>query len=147
MNYPHGQEYQGGLNPYHGQNPQQYGAIPQPTPGGGFPQNMPPPPEQPYGYPGVPGYGYAQPHRETNNYALMSLIFSVAGVLCGVSAIAGVVMGHIARRQIKREPGRYDGAGMALAGLIVGWIITGLLILYLLFIVTMLILGATGSLR
>jgi hypothetical protein len=96
------------------------------------------------GIPACPGTATRSP---TGKPTTTSLIFSVAGVLCGVSAIAGVVMGHIARRQIKREPGRYDGAGMALAGLIVGWIITGLLILYLLFIVTMLILGATGSLR
>jgi hypothetical protein len=66
--------------------------------------------------------------------AVASLITSIAGVLTlfcyGVGIIAGIVgaiLGHVARRRI-RESGQ-DGAGLALSGIIIGWIATGLGIL------------------
>ena len=92
-----------------------------------------------YGYPpygqyayGTP-YGYAPP-KSTNGMAVASLVTSIAGVLTlfcyGVGIIAGIVgaiLGHVARRRI-RESGQ-DGAGLALSGIIIGWIATGLGIL------------------
>jgi hypothetical protein len=46
---------------------------------------------------------------------------------CGYAAIIGAIMGHVARRQI-RERGE-EGDGMALTGVIVGWIVFSLAIL------------------
>lgn len=69
-----------------------------------------------------PGY-YAGPPagRRTNQLAIAALICGIAQVAFGfLTGIAAIVLGHIARRQI-RETGE-DGAGMALAGLILGYV-------------------------
>lgn len=84
-----------------------------------------PPPGPPgYGYPG-PGYAYPAP-APTNGMAIASLVCSLSGLAVCVSAPVGAVLGHVARRQI-RQRGE-QGDGMALAGIIVGWVITGLLV-------------------
>jgi hypothetical protein len=66
--------------------------------------------------------------------AIAALVVSCVGVLglCpyglgGWIGAIGAILGHVARRQI-RERGD-AGAGMALAGIIVGWIATGLFVL------------------
>jgi hypothetical protein len=80
---------------------------------------------QPYGQPppyGQPGYGqpYAQqPYMgaaPTNTMAILSLVFAF------VFAPAAIVMGHVARKQI-RQTGE-SGSGLATAGLWLGYIIT-----------------------
>ncbi|MEU4570524.1 DUF4190 domain-containing protein [Micromonospora sp. NPDC023956] len=81
----------------------------------------------PAGYPpagGYPAYPYP-PIRQTNSLALVSLILSVMGVASCVTAPIGAILGHVARRQI-RERGE-DGDGLAKAGIIVGWVLTGLI--------------------
>jgi len=59
--------------------------------------------------------------------AIISLILSLVGIVTLITAPIGAILGHMARRQI-RETGE-EGDGMALAGIIVGWIITGLIVL------------------
>jgi hypothetical protein len=71
-------------------------------------------PYQPY-----PG-GY--PAQRTNALAVASLACSLGGLLTCVSAPVGVVLGHLAKRQI-RETGE-QGDGLATAGLWVGYILT-----------------------
>ena len=56
--------------------------------------------------------------------AIVSLILALAGLVTFISAPVGAVLGHMARKQI-RQTGE-QGDGMALAGIIVGWSITGL---------------------
>lgn len=74
---------------------------------------------QPYGPPPVAS-GYQQvPARPTNSLALVSLILSIVGWFTIVTAIGGIICGHIARRQIRRTG--EGGAGMALWGLIIGY--------------------------
>lgn len=61
--------------------------------------------------------------RRTNGLAVASLVVSVVGLVacCGsVSGIVGAILGHVARRRIRRTG--EAGAGMALAGILVGWI-------------------------
>lgn len=53
--------------------------------------------------------------RGTNGLALTSLILSILG-----ASLIAVIMGHIARSQIRRTG--ENGAGMALAGLIIGYV-------------------------
>ncbi|WP_433298341.1 DUF4190 domain-containing protein [Actinoplanes sp. CA-030573] len=99
-----------------------------------YPYQPPPPDDQPPGayyhqqpiYP----YGFAAP-RQTDGLAIASLVVSCAAVLglCayGIGGLLGVVgagLGHAARRRIARNGS--DGAGMALAGIIVGWIAAGI---------------------
>jgi hypothetical protein len=78
-----------------------------------------------YGWPQYSPYG-AQP-RTTNGLAIASLVCSLAGFITCVSAPAGVVLGHIARRQI-RQTGE-QGDGLALAGLWIGYVVSVLALL------------------
>ena len=59
----------------------------------------------------------------TNRLAVASLVVSCAGLLWGIvlaiAPIVGVVLGLVARSQIKRDP-MSSGGGIALAGVIVG---------------------------
>lgn len=73
--------------------------------------------KQPYGQPGQPGYGqpYA-PVAPTNTMAILSLVFAF------VFPIAGIVMGHIAKKQIRRTG--EQGDGLATAGLWLSYIFT-----------------------
>jgi hypothetical protein len=79
------------------------------------------------------------PQRKSEPLAIISLIASVLG-LCGfccgfflMSAIAGIVCGHIALSRIKANP-ELEGHGLAMAGLVIGYIaVAGWLIWILLF--------------
>ena len=105
-----------------------------PPPGYGTPYGSGPPP----GYGGPPGYGYGPgyyppgfggypPPRKTNGLAIWSLILGLLGVVtCQLVGIPGLILGIIARRQI-RERGE-DGAGLALGGIIASAIACVLLV-------------------
>ncbi|SDP63721.1 protein of unknown function [Actinopolyspora xinjiangensis] len=115
----------------------------------GFPRNMPPPPQQgmpQQGMPqqGAPMYGYMVPYRPTHPLAITSLILSLAGMFCVLPAIGGVITGHMARNRL-REDQRYEGWGITLAGLILGWIITGALVAYVMALISMIALIPAGS--
>ncbi|MFB9314756.1 DUF4190 domain-containing protein [Nocardioides plantarum] len=100
-----------GPNPYHqSHQPYQPSQAPQPSP---------------YGAPPSP-YGYAPP-RGTNGLAIASLVSSLVWV-CGVGSIAAVICGHVARSQVKRTG--EQGAGLALAGLIIGYLGIAVVVLY-----------------
>jgi hypothetical protein len=87
-----------------------------------------PPPMAPYGYMPV-----AQPQR-TNSLAVGSLICGIGQIFVWTPAsIAAVIMGHIARRQIKQNG--ETGDGMAVAGLVLGWIGIALSLLFLFIII------------
>ena len=64
-------------------------------------------------------------YPRTSSLAVISLIFGVLAyvVLPGIGALVAVICGHSARAEIRRSPpGSIEGDGMALAGLILGWI-------------------------
>lgn len=63
-------------------------------------------------------------NRPTNPLAIVSLVTAVLGL-----GIVGIICGHIARSQIRRTGDAGDG--LALAGLIVGYVITVLEVLVL----------------
>jgi hypothetical protein len=91
-------------------------------------------------------YGWAPAPPPQNVLAWVSFGLAFAGLMLGpLSSIAGIVCGHIARRQI-RERGE-QGAGAALTGLIAGYAITALwvlgIVLYVLFIVAMIAFSTT----
>lgn len=61
----------------------------------------------------------------TSTPAILSLVFGVLAwvALPFVAAIVAIVTGHIARSDIRHAPaGSVDGDGMAIAGLILGYI-------------------------
>ena len=91
-----------------------------------------------YGY----GGGYTAPAR-TNVLAIISLVASLVGfvlILPVVGSIAGVIMGHISLKQIKDRGER--GRGMALAGVIIGYIT---LLFVILFVIGISILIANSA--
>jgi hypothetical protein len=98
----------------------------------------PPPPASPSGYGapnaapayGQPAPGYGQPSgAKTNVLAIVSLIASISGfvILPFVGPIVGVICGHISLGQIKKTG--EQGRGMALAGVILGYVGIALAIL------------------
>jgi hypothetical protein len=91
-----------------------------------------------YGSPApYPGQG------ATNGSAIASLVCGLIGMLAFFpAAIAAVVCGHVARRQIARTGER--GAGMALAGLILGYLGVAITVLIVVFFI--MLVSAAGSL-
>jgi len=59
------------------------------------------------------------PVPATNGLAVASLVCGLAEFVVPVAAIPAIVLGHTARRQIQRTG--QQGAGLALAGLLLGW--------------------------
>jgi competence protein ComGC len=77
------------------------------------------------------------PQPKTSGLAIWSLILSILGLVLLLVcigpffAIPGVICGHIAYSRIKRSSGTLAGEGMALAGLITGYIGIGLSVFFL----------------
>ena len=110
-----------------------------PPPGVPGPYGQPGHPQPQYGPPGYPPPGYSQPGypppgygapgfppvyaRPTNTMAILALVMAF------VFAPAGLILGIVARKQI-RETGE-DGDGLALAGIIVGGIVTAIFVLFI----------------
>ena len=72
------------------------------------------------------------PAAKTNGLAIASLASGLALFVVGpLAAIPAIVFGHVARHQIKRTG--EQGAGLALAGLILGWamVILGIVVIVL----------------
>jgi hypothetical protein len=115
---------------------QPYGA-PQYPPTSGSPYA-----QQPYGQPSPYGPApYAQPYNpalQTNTLAILALVFAF------IFSPAAIVLGHVARKQI-RQTGE-GGDGLATAGLWLGYIFTGLYVVACgLWVVVFAIVGASGA--
>jgi hypothetical protein len=106
---------------------------------------VPPQPGSPQ--PGaLPSYGGYPPHyvvrRPMNNMALAALIVGLVSLFsCPLIGAVAVYLGNRARAEI-RSSGE-EGDGLALAGLIVGWVAVGLSVLMVLFFVVYLGIIAT----
>jgi peptidyl-prolyl cis-trans isomerase B (cyclophilin B) len=76
---------------------------------------------------------------KTNTMAILALVFAF------VFAPVGAILGHVALGQIKKTG--EDGRGLALAGVIIGWIGTAVAILAILFsvLIPLLFLGGLAS--
>jgi hypothetical protein len=102
------------------------GYLDQGSPGAGYP------------YPSYPSAGstpqgpaWSVPPR-TNGLATASLICACAGIipfLFGIPSVLGIIFGFVARSQIRNARGAQGGAGLALAGIIVGFGIIGLFVI------------------
>ena len=136
--------------------------LPPPVYGAGYPPPAPgyPPPAAP-GYPPTPGYlppaGYPAPGYQpyaggypygtdpydpyrpmkplgTNGKAIAALATSLAGLaFCGLPSVVGLILGIVAMRETKRTG--QDGYGLALAGTIIGALVTVGFVLYILFFI------------
>ncbi len=96
-----------------------------------------PPGYPPAGYATPPQPTYVQPVR-TNGFAIASLVLGIVW-LYGIGAILALVFGYRAKREIDQSGGREGGRGLAIAGIVLGWVgVAGL-------IVALLALGAVFS--
>ncbi|MGW0159017.1 DUF4190 domain-containing protein [Mycobacterium sp. NPDC003323] len=105
---------------------------------------LPPPVHHPP-YPGYPAYpGYPPPRPVgTNGMAIGALVSALAGlVFCGLPSVAGLILGVIAMRQTKRSG--QDGYGLALAGTIIGGVVTAFMVLGLLLWIGVFATGLTA---
>lgn len=92
--------------------------------------DAPPPPLPPVGFPRAAAATVAaapRPDATSSGLALTSLICGIAGLLLFLPAIVAIVTGHIARSQIEKSAGALKGAGQAMAGLIMGYIVIGMI--------------------
>jgi len=113
-----GQPY--GQQPYQPQNPQP-------------PYAQQPYAQQPYGV--QPQYSagytpqYGAPTAPNNSMAVVAMVAGICGftVVPFIGSIVAVITGHMARKQI-RQTGE-GGDGMAVAGLVMGWIVIVLTVL------------------
>ena len=88
------------------------------------------------------------PMIRTSGKAVVSLIFGILGflILPIVGAIVALITGYSARNDIKSSNGLLKGDGMALAGIIIGWVNVGLVVVPVCIIVILALLGpAIGS--
>jgi hypothetical protein len=114
------------------QPPRQPWESPAPPPQAPPPQY--PPAQQPY----PPQYPpqYVQPAR-TNGFAVAALVLGIIWIYW-IGSILALVFGYVAKGQIDSSNGTQSGRGMAIAGIVLGWVGVGILLL-------MLVLVAAGS--
>ena len=93
------------------------------------PMVAPPPPPPPSSGWATPSgaHGYATPTR-TNGLAIASMVLGILW-LYWIGSILALVFGYVAKSQIKRSNGAQTGRGMAIAGIVLGWVGVGLLAL------------------
>jgi Domain of unknown function (DUF4190) len=74
----------------------------------------------------------------TSGKAIAALLLGVAGItVFPLVGIAAIVVGNDARAEIERDP-NLGGAGLATAGIILGWISLALLVLGILVVILLL---------
>jgi len=73
--------------------------------------------------------------QKTNGLAIASMVLGIVWIY-GIGAVLALIFGYQAKAQIDRSGGREAGRGMAIAGIVLGWIgIAGILLMILLFAV------------
>lgn len=74
---------------------------------------------------------------QDQTFAVVSLICGVTSFVCfgPLSSIPAVIFGVMARNRVKQDPARFGGAGLAMAGLILGSINLALVALYVVIVV------------
>lgn len=62
--------------------------------------------------------------RQNSTLAVVSLIFGLLGwtFLPLIGSLVAIVTGHMARSEIRAQPDRYEGDGLALVGLVLGYV-------------------------
>jgi hypothetical protein len=84
--------------------------------------------------------------RRTEPFAVVALVCAIAAVwTCFVGSILGIVFGHIARARIERSGDQ--GGGMALAGVIVGYVGLGVGVLAVAAVIALAVASSGGDAR
>jgi hypothetical protein len=97
---------------------------------------------QPVAYPSAPpqyGGGYPQQpvyvvQNSTNGMAIASLVLGILW-LWWLGSILALIFGYVGKSQIERSGGQQSGRGMAIAGIVLGWIGVAILVLFIVLVV------------
>jgi hypothetical protein len=116
-------------------------------------QPMPPPPPNRVGIGyQTPAYPYISLPTKTNGLAIWALILGLIPVVPIAGSVLAIVFGNMGKGQIDRSGGRETGRGLAVAGIILGWLcIVGYTIIIALLVVAAVhstsppITGGTGN--
>jgi hypothetical protein len=108
------------------------------------PPSPPPPPRPPARHYAPAAAGAGVP---TSGLAIASLVLGIGGVtiLPLLGSIVAIVLGYMARNDIRRRPGEVTGEGLALAGIVLGWISVGLAVLGLILFGGFTVCGICGA--
>jgi len=93
--------------------------------------------------PGPPGYPAPPFVPRQNGLAVACLVLGIISLACSqcITAIPGVILGHVALRQIRDSRGADTGRGMAISGLVCGYISIGVTLLVIVGYVLLIVLG------
>lgn len=87
--------------------------------------------------PVIPVAGAPRAAQKTNGFAIASLVLGILGFLFfGTGAVLALVFGYMGKRQIDASGGAQQGRGLAIAGIVLGWVWLGLVLLAILLIAT-----------
>lgn len=100
----------------------------QPAPSPDVLPAVPAPPPPP-----APPRPASPPAVQTSGMAIASLVMGIAGwtLLPLLGSILAIVFGYAARNEIRQRPGELSGDGLALTGLVLGWLMVGISVLAL----------------
>lgn len=71
--------------------------------------------------------------QKTNGFAVAALVLGIVWIYW-IGSVLALVFGYIAKSQIEQSGGRETGMGLAIAGIVLGWIGVGILLLVLLLV-------------
>lgn len=104
---------------------------------------IPPMPAPAYpGYPPYPAYPITAPR--TNGMAVASMVLGILW-LYWIGSVLALIFGYIAKRQIDRSGSAQVGRGMAIAGIVLGWV--GVAAFVALIVLGVALLGNETSIR
>lgn len=83
----------------------------------------------------------------TSGMAIASLVLGISGltIVPFIASVAAIIIGTMARNEIRQRPDEIGGDGLALAGIIMGWIAVGVTVLGLLLGGGFMLCGICGS--
>lgn len=84
----------------------------------------------PYAPPSTSTAYQPTPYRQTDGMAIGSLVCSICGfMICPITFIVGVILGHMSLNKIRMSNGQLEGDALAKAGIIIGYIGIGLMVI------------------
>ncbi|KGK56041.1 hypothetical protein FHR53_003220 [Xanthomonas arboricola] len=89
--------------------------------------------------------------RQTSAMAIVSLVAGILGwtLIPFLGSICAIITGHLARAEIRRNPQGLEGDGLAIGGLILGWLAVAMwlvgIVIFILFFGGMAWLAASSS--
>jgi hypothetical protein len=104
------------------------------------PEQAPGPQLPPPSFTAYSPYGAPVVQATTNGLAIASLVLGILW-LYWIGSILALVFGYVAKGQIDRSAGRQTGRGMAIAGIVLGWIGVAMAVIAIVFAIAL----ANGS--